>query len=182
MSVPIIFLGGNSKKNQTWIQEVKASFLSNYPLSVILDYESWKEDTPQDVNFEIEAQKLSKIVQNYEKYIIFAKSAGIFITLKTIKEYKIKPDFCMFLGFPKYWLDEKGENYNDLISNFDIPAVLIQNTSDPACSFKDINELLKNLNNKINVIETPGDSHSYLDLNYYQKILNNQISIGLDSV
>lgn len=176
MKNKIILLAGSGKKNLPWIESVKNSFLKNFNDVTAIYYDNWNDEEKKDLNIELESKKLIENASNNDEYIIFAKSAGIFVTLKTINEFDLKPKFCLFLGFPKDWLEERNIEYLNYLKSIKIDTLIIQNDNDPMCSYEDLQKLI--INNKIEnikIIKTIGDTHNYEDLDLYIKIIKDNV-------
>jgi predicted alpha/beta-hydrolase family hydrolase len=161
----IIILGGNSIKNKSWIYELKENFNDISDKVHVLDYHHW-ETKEGMISFSLEVKKLFRLSEGMNDYIIIAKSAGCIVTLMALKENLIKPSACVFLGFPLLWAKELNINLNDLLSYFNCPSVIIQNSNDPAGAFLEVKEFLTNNNFAHGkIIELVGNTHDYKDFN-----------------
>ena len=93
------------------------------------------------MDLNLEAKKLFQIGKNNENLIVFAKSAGIMTTLIAIKDYGLKPQKCVFVGFPSDVLDGWGLNYTPYLQNLTTPSILFQNIDDPMGSYQKTKEI-----------------------------------------
>src|SRR4030042_6785686 len=102
----LILLPGNTPGNKNWIEEVEQSLKPNFSSTNIQFYRHWQTgDDLVDLDHELEelVDKTSKL----SDYLIFAKSAGVVLSVKGICEGKIKPGWCVFVGTPILWAKEK---------------------------------------------------------------------------
>jgi hypothetical protein len=160
----LILLGGNSVSNRAWVEEVLEKLKDLFDNTHIQYYKHWKENK-ELIDFDYEINELVKNVARFREYVIFAKSVGTLVTIKTILDGRIHPKFCIFVGIPVYWAKEKGFDVDTWFKNFDYPTLVVQNTNDPVCSFKDLETYLKENSVKGFVLkETVGDTHHYPDL------------------
>ena len=168
----VILIGGNGLNNRKWALEIFDSFSGISSDLQILYYKHWEnQDKEAVINLNVESERLYEILKQSQDFIIVAKSVGIVLTMKTILKYNLKPKFCLFLGFPKYWLDEKQIEYLDLIKNFTYKYVLVQNNNDPYCSIQDAKALFQNNSKHIEIIERDENSHNYDEKELYKKLI-----------
>lgn len=166
----LVLLPGNNKSNKEWIEKVESELKDLFSSTSIQYYQHWKDDKPL-IDFDLEANKL---VENNKEadIVIFAKSAGTLLTLKSIKNNLIIPKKCIFAGVPINWARENNFDAELWLEEYNIPTLFIQNTNDPVFSFKELKELLaeKKLKN-YKIIELPGNSHDYKDLNKLRELI-----------
>lgn len=152
----LFILGGLSHKNQEWITQVADSFAKQFEC-VVITYDHWKDES--SIDYEHESKKLHAILKNEKQYAIFAKSAGILLTLKTIFDFDLKPTQCFFVGTPYVYSHKVKMPFEQLIYAIPLRSVFIQNEFDPACSYKKLVELL---NGKFPILNIPeAASHDY---------------------
>ena len=154
MSKTIILLGGNSNENKDWIERISRSL--PFPTHTVV-YEHWKNNA-QLINLDTEVDRLGQLAPT----IVFAKSAGILVTLKGVFDRKISPELCIFAGMPLHWSKKNNFPLSQWLLNWKIPTTFIQNSHDPACSAEELNELLKTSNvRNPKVIVLRGETHDY---------------------
>jgi alpha-beta hydrolase superfamily lysophospholipase len=116
---------------------------------------------------------LSDLTDALGPYVIFAKSAGILVVLKAIKNKLLNPKKCIFAGLPVYWADENNFNVRELISDYTIPTLFIQKTADPTISFNELKQFLKDVNvQNYQMKEVPGDTHHYENVTQLRDLIN----------
>jgi hypothetical protein len=158
----LILLGGNSKLNKGWIEEVEKTLSDIFDSTHFHYYRHWENEEDKDINLAYELEKLAEYIQGKNDYVIFAKSAGTLLTLKGIFEGKIQPNACIFTGLAFTWAKHKKWDLDNWLENYNIPTLFIQKTNDPAISYQDLKQELGN-HHVINHIaqEIPGDDHHY---------------------
>lgn len=160
----LVLLGGNSVLNREWVEDVTKNLKDLFDTTQIQHYKHWQENT-ELIDFPHEVAFLAKMTADLDNYAVFAKSAGALVTIKAILDGLIKPKLCIFVGIPINWA--KGRNYNidTWFTDFNYPALVIQNTNDPVCSFVDLKKYLGDKRvTGFRLVELPGDSHHYPDL------------------
>ena len=165
----LILLGGNSAHNKEWIENAKDNLKDLFDESIVQYYQHWKTDGK--INWNIEVENLIKNIDDSD-CVIFAKSAGIGVTLQTIYQKKIKPNKCIFVGIPLEWAEIHGNNLSPYFVNYKIPTMFIQQTNDPYTSFNDLKLFLKK--NKVEnykLKEVLGNDHDYNDLAEIKKLV-----------
>lgn len=172
----VVFLGGNGISNKAWVEELRDAFQKFYPKNYIQYYEHWKDKSNSEINFEIESKKLYEELKDKKDFVIIAKSAGIFVSLITIYNFKINPRYCLFFGFPTSWLDERGINYTSYLTSHQIPTTIFQNDHDPFCSYNELKNLLNSIGDKkISLVSETGNTHDYKNYEKYIGTLRNGI-------
>ncbi len=158
----LYLLPGNSPHNKEWIKQVEEALKPLFKETKVQFYKHW-ETGEEIADLEYESNKLKNDFK--ENSLIFAKSLGIVITLKTIKEHKVKPKACIFAGAPINWCKKNNIPIETLLKGLKTKALFIQNKNDPAFSSKDLKELLeKNKLKNYKLIELEGNTHEYSDL------------------
>src|SRR3989344_7218474 len=87
----MILFAGNSISNREWIEKVNTSIKEIFDKTVVHYYHHWQTGKEM-INFARELEELRKY--NLKEYTILAKSAGIILTLKGIKENILNPKRC----------------------------------------------------------------------------------------
>ena len=124
-----------------------------------------------DINYELSNLR-GKI--KYDNYIIFAKSVGIALAIKGVKEKKLKPEGCIFLGTPIYWAREHNISLDFWIKNYYVSSLFIQNSKDPAIAAADLKKFLidKKVRN-YEFYEFENKSHDYEDIEKIRELVLN---------
>jgi 8-oxo-dGTP pyrophosphatase MutT (NUDIX family) len=170
--VDLFLLGGQGIHNFDWIFNISKKFQTDFPNNQIIYYDHWTNYQKLSMNIEKEAQKLSMIATPSTKFKIFAKSAGIWTVLKAIKDYDLKPEFCVFVGFPSEGFDAQDLEIKNYLQNFPVKAYLFQNSNDLFGSFEKTKNILeKNDVTNIKIIESFEEGHNYNNLQEYKKLL-----------
>lgn len=171
----LILLGGNGYVNKMWIEDVEKKIASLFDSTVVLNYDHWQNNQPM-IDLDKEKEKLTKIIGDSKDTVIFAKSAGILVTLKAVCEDKIKPVKLIFVGVPLKWAKDNGFGMQKWIKKLSTSTLIIQNENDPFCSLENLNEfLLKNEVNSVEVRQLPGDTHDYKDIDGLYNLISNFI-------
>ncbi len=162
----LILLPGNSKSDKVWVDRVDGAFQGIFPHTAVLYYDHWwNGDEESEIDLDAELLKLTATVQEFDKYVIFAKSAGVLLTLYGIFEGVLDPEVCIFVGTPVLWGKERGYDIDNWLTNYHVPTLFIQQESDPAMSAKDLDELLISKNViDYRLHEIPGNDHKYDDV------------------
>jgi len=157
----LVLLGGNSGKNLDWVNKASDYFKQNFPSNKILYYQHWT-NSGMEMDLNLEAKKLVEIGKNNQNLTVFAKSAGIMTTLIAMKDYGLKPQKCVFVGFPSNVLDDWGINYLPYLQEVNIQTTLFQNSDDPMGTYEKTKEIFeKNQISNINLILEDGNTHDY---------------------
>ncbi len=155
-------------KNKMWTEQVRDELKDDFETE-ILYYDHW-ESGVENMNFEVEGQKLAKMCQG--EYVIFAKSAGSWLTLILAAEGKIKPAKTVLVGPAWNWARNNGLDPEKLAAKVDVPVLVIDKTSDPAISFAQLKSEVEKLDKpNFRLIEVPGDNHSYEDVSGLGKMV-----------
>ena len=155
-------------KNRAWIEQVRDELKTDFETE-ILYYDHWESGT-DNMNFEVEGEKLEKICQG--EYMIIAKSAGSWLTLKLAAEGKIKPVRMVLVGPAWNWSRNNGFAPEKLAAKVDVPVLFVDKTSDPSISFAQLKQEVDRLNkSNFRLVEMPGDNHNYEDISGLGKIV-----------
>lgn len=168
MQLQTIFLPGNSIVNKEWLEKSKIELSTLFPNIILHNYKHWEENKPVlDFDYEINVLK-EKI--NSKKTLLFAKSVGAILIIKMIKKGLIHPEKCIFLGIPLSWALKNNFSLNEWIKDYNIPTLFIQNNKDPFCSYKELNNFLKENNvTNFKLVESEGENHDYEDYELIRK-------------
>jgi predicted alpha/beta hydrolase family esterase len=163
-----LILPGFSIHNKAWADQLSSEFIKNDMEATVVYWDHWKTGQLKDFN---EINETDKIVDYIDKDTvnIVAKSIGTFITMKVLEKIPGNINKIVLCGIPVNDInDEMALKYNSL-KNFDsFNALVIQNDKDPHGSAEQIKQLVHNINSKIKLIVTPGDTHEYF---YFDEII-----------
>jgi len=167
----IIYLGGGSVRNKTWIEKIKSEF-DTFSDGQILYYDHWLTGE-KNLNFEIESQKLAELVKDKPEYFVFAKSIGSILVLKSIYEKIFNPKKIVFCGHPYNLAQELNFPVNDYLKSLLAPTMFIQNEFDPLLSYADLEKVLgENSPADYHLIKNPGNNtHDYDDFESLTKLV-----------
>jgi predicted alpha/beta-hydrolase family hydrolase len=167
----LILLGGNAPENEPWVRDIEKKLKGYFDSTYVFTYEHWETGVPL-IDIDNEVLRLSKYVERIGPYIIFAKSAGSLVVAKAIKEGKISPKKCIFVGIPLDWARTNNFDAPNWISGVRTPTLVIQHTNDPFATSEQIKLLFSKLR-LINIIlrAIPGDDHSYNKINLVKKLV-----------
>ncbi len=180
----IILLAGNGSDNREWIAKVVNS-LKEHPIEIItLEYEHWNRGKDKIINIDFELEKLVSLVnQINDEYIIFAKTAGVALTLKGIYEESINPKKCIFLGVPLVWARLNNFSIDDWFFNYEHETLFIQKTDDPDFYYVELLEYLKGKSlRNYKILEIGGNDRKYNECETMKISIDNYISELLNSV
>jgi len=165
----LLILGGNSKKNISWLNKTIRVFSSDYIVNGIY-YDHWNNDS--EIDFDIELSKLEKLHNEVKDYYIVAKSVGSIISLMGIEKHIIKPKKIVIMGFPIGLIKKTNFNLEPLIESAikETEILVIQQKYDPVGKYEDV---VKELPSNIKVVEIPGHYHVYNNMKIIKPIIDN---------
>ena len=163
----LIILPGNSKKyNEQGLYDSAKHFSDLFDSVTTHVYEHWKTGTGEEhANTKVEAEKLKKEVEALRgEYVICAKSIGVPITIRAVIENGVSPTKCVFLGSA---IKGASEELINLISQFRIPTLFIEQTNDPIVfPYAELEKFLnEHWTGEYKLIEIPGGNHAYDNYN-----------------
>jgi len=170
----LVLLASNSLHNKGWITEMAQNFTRLFDECYVHEYEHWQKGQGM-INFDRELQRLKGLLEG-QKYVIFAKSAGVALAMKGIHEGVLKPKMCLFVSTPIFWAEEHGIPLRNWFEDYSTPTFFIQKTKDPVIGSKQLKEKLSafNLKNcKFRSIE--GEGRDYEDAQYLTKEMHELI-------
>lgn len=166
----ILMLSGNSLGNKGWIEQV-AEYLKPYCGEIrIQNYRHWGTGEKM-IDIDHEYGELSKTVQGMGEYVIFAKSAGTILASKGIASGILKPVKNVFCGFPLGMARSNNYPIENWLQKIMVQTVFIHNTHDVVLSFHDLGLFLEPLKFDYKTIETPGETHDYMDFDLIKDLL-----------
>lgn len=165
----IIYLPGNSFGNKSWIEKIKTEF-DKFSDGEILYYDHWQSGEKW-INLKKESKKLTELVKNKTEYFVFAKSIGSVLALKNIFEKTLNPKKLIICGHPYPIAKQDNLPIDDYLKTLTVPAVFIQNESDPVYSFEELSKKLKaNRPSNYHLLKNPGNNtHNYED---FEQLVN----------
>lgn len=180
----VILLPGNGPDNREWIEKVVNS-LKEHPIEIIpLEYDHWNEETDKILNLDKELNKLTSIANKIEsEYIIFAKTAGVALTLRGIYEGKINPKKCVFLGVPLVWSRLNNFSIDDWFFNYEHETLFIQKNGDPDFYYDELKQYLegKSLRN-YEILKIDGNDKKYNECETMKKHIGNYLNNILNTI
>ena len=121
---------------------------------------------------------MAKVASTFGEYSIFAKSAGVLLTLQGISEGVLNPKHCFFCGFPHSWAKMNNFAVDTWIRELSVPTLFIQKSHDPAMFYEDLVEYLTEKEDLIGykTVELPGNDHNYNDLAKVKDLITDFVS------
>lgn len=169
----LILLPGNSKKNKKWIENVEFQIKNLFEKTRIYYYRHWKTGE-EIIDIEYETKKLAEYLKNKKEYFILAKSIGTALAIKNIKEKRIFPKKCIFLGMPILWCRKHNIDLDSWIEDYSTSTLFIQNNHDPAIEANELKIYLEKKRIKnYQFIELEGNTHDYDNINQLKEFLQN---------
>ena len=164
----LVLLGGNSVKNKEWLENVRDKLKDLFEECAVQYYNHWKSGG--DVDWKEEVERLGE--NSNKNCVIFAKSAGIGVSLKAIYEGKVKPIKCIFVGTPLDWAEKHGNELSPYFINYKTSTLFIQQTNDPYASSAELKKFLeKNKLKNYELKEIKGKDHNYNNLDEIRKLV-----------
>ncbi|UTX51092.1 hypothetical protein KI440_02710 [Candidatus Saccharibacteria bacterium TM7i] len=165
----LLLLPGNSPRHAGWVKALKNAMKPHTDAIEAHQYHHWETGEEwADIPTEI-AAAAAKVVP-LKPYTIIAKSIGTAIAIRGTAEGMFSPEKIILLGVPIEG-ESIDEQFMKSLKKITEPIVIIQNTNDPYGAFENVKTKLKSVNPTITYIETPGDSHDYLDFELIAKQL-----------
>ena len=160
----IIILGGNHISNLDWMKKLESTLDFDFNVKKI-EYLHWKNDNPEEIDFDDEMVELEKTLSSKNNVNIIAKSAGVILALLAIQKGIISPDKVVFIGIPVKWALERNINVQLLFNFLTANSLIIQQDQDYMISFKDLLSLLKQTNYKnYKTLKIKGSDHTYSNI------------------
>lgn len=163
-----LFLGGNSTNNYEWIHSVEIEMKSLFTETFVLNYYHW-ENGEDSIDFKRELKHLETLM--FDPYFVFCKSAGSILALLAIKGGIIKPKKILICGFAYSYAKSRNIDPEKLLLDTKANDIhFIQKEFDPAINVSDLKKVLIKLNLDFEIIQIPGDNHSYENIELLKKI------------
>ncbi|HVX23998.1 MAG TPA: hypothetical protein VG992_01505 [Candidatus Saccharimonadales bacterium] len=166
----MLILGGESQRHQVWVRELASALEPNADDLRILDYRHWQTNSPTiDVEYEIE-----QAARNApdEPYVVVAKSMGSVVTTLAVSRGLLKPDRCIFMGFPLAVVMANLPEVAAALPKLP-PTDFLHNTADPLGSFQAVQAYITaHSPAHFTCCELPGDTHDYSDFNRIKQLLD----------
>lgn len=140
----LILLPGLEKLNETWTQEVRKGFNSDFESISVVNHITDMSGIINEEDLDLEVNNLSKLVNGYkDNCVIFAKTTGILVALKAIALGKIRPRKCTFLQIPIMRARINNLHIDDWLYRYDVETLFIQRRDDSEFYFNDMSNYLK---------------------------------------
>lgn len=166
----LILLWGNNIKNKEWIQEVNRELLPFYDTTHIHFYhhrEIWG-----NMDIEYECEQLYEYIKTIKwSVILFCKSLGCLLGLKTIVEKEIFIKQSIFVGFPLWFTNMHSFAIEPYLKELTSPVLWIQKTNDPAGGYETITKQLWSISPAFTCKEMPGNEHEYPEIHIFKQII-----------
>jgi len=169
----MILLSGNSLRNRDWIYEASAQLRLDPNATYIQDYRHW-ETGEEWIDLPHELETLSQAAARLETpYAVLAKSIGTVLTTQAIERGVIRPRFLLLCGLPLGYIESDYPQFAQVINDSGLPTTVVHNQHDPVGESQAVKTYMSKYCRRPNYhfIETPGDTHEYLDYELLQNEL-----------
>lgn len=158
----VLILGGNSPQHKQWIRDVQAALEPDFDEVRVLDYKHWGTGD-KNANIEHEIVAASELVADWDSYAVVAKSVGTVIAVLAHARGLLDAKTYILLGVPIDGIAGQAIEFTPSLTTLPHSSI-VQNSNDPFGSAEKIRALLAEhgLAN-IQLVETPGNTHDYLD-------------------
>lgn len=166
----VLILGGNSIRHKQWVRDAQAALAPYFDEVRFADYKHWETgDELADVPYEINAAHA--LVTGWDDYAVVGKSVGTIIAALGHAKGALKAKRYILLGIPYSGVAGTAPEFEPSLRT--LPStVVLQNTNDPYGSAGDVRARLDKLAlPSLRLIETPGDTHDYLDFELIKNLL-----------
>lgn len=159
----ILLLGGNSIRHKQWVRDLAAVLSKTSHNVQYVDYLHW-DAGGEFADIVTEIDRAAVRASSMPHYMIIAKSVGTGIALEGIYKRALRPERCIFLGFPLKGIQaDKEFHYTEALSLLP-PTVFVQNENDPWGSATEVISFVRaHGNDAATFVTTPGDTHDYTD-------------------
>lgn len=151
----LILLPGNSPKNEPWILDVEDHLKPLFASTYLHRYAHWTGDSAF-FNLNHELDQLQPHLTG--DYAIFAKSAGVSLTLRGIEKGLLSPKCCIFVGIAA---DVDSPATQALMRAVSVPVLVIQQTQDPYNAFATARAAIAKAIPHAEFLEVEGADHRY---------------------
>lgn len=165
----LIILPGNSINNKEPSERILETISYLFDDGYVHNYNHWQTGG-NIIDFEVEIDRIKKIIDPKKEYFILAKSLGSVLAMKLINDGIISVKKCVFLGLPVNWCKNNNIDIDKSIKGFSKRLAIIQNTQDPTIPSGMLNEYLRSMDVKNHLlIEVEGSNHEYEDTGLIEK-------------
>lgn len=164
-----LLLPGNSPRHREWVDRLYENLSPQFDSAEVQYYRHWQTgEKKADVGYEmvVAKDKAAKL----GSYAIVAKSIGTVIAARGTAEGLLSPDKLVLLGVPINGGAPRDQFYQWL-DHIGVPVVVVQNEHDTLGSFDDVKAAFDGSSEHITFVETPGDTHDYLDFEAIAKLI-----------
>jgi hypothetical protein len=166
----LLLLPGNSKRNKEWLSRVEKAVSSSFDLTHTHSYMHW-DAKESDIDLAHEAKRLSKEIQGFEPYAVFAKSVGSILTCMATAKGILLPQACLFAGFPLAMVVKHKLPVDGWLLTTEFPIFVAQNNTDPLGSYLEVRDYFRQVGRKhVTLFKLRGDSHDYEDFSSLKKL------------
>jgi hypothetical protein len=166
----ILGLPGVNPATKKWLQDIIIALGEDYRDSKILEYRHWSDKDNADIGYE------ASCLENVSVDLLIAKSFGTAVATQAYDSFNFRPKYAVLIGSPlkRHSLDDYS-----LLNKFvdSVPTLFIQQTADFVGSYKELKEVVRNLQNA-HTKEVPGDDHVYGDIDELRRIIQSAFPAG----
>lgn len=167
----LLLLSGNSLSNKPWIEKVERKLKDLFDKTTVIYYRHWEENKPV-IQLELEMNRLKEVTDGVKDLVIFAKSVGAVLTIKSVMDGLVRPVKCVFVGLPLLWAKDRDIDVAKWVENYKIPTLFIQQDKDPYLSYDELEKFLKDRKvSNYKLSKVPGHDHDYTDLDLIRRLV-----------
>lgn len=160
----VLVLAGQSARNEEWLRNMVSALQSNPEFQPVpWAYAHWQSGN-EDISVDIESERFSQGRTDAQDIsFVVAKSAGIAVLKTLLERNLISPRFICVMGVPVRWAESIGQDLPEWLALLPIPALVLQNEADPACTAAELRETVSS-NAMVTLIDLNGVGHEYNDM------------------
>lgn len=171
-----VILPGNSLPHRQWASDLQAAIQSLFDTVKIHEYNHWQTGE-EFIDLEHEAAVLPQTVRGLEPYVVFAKSAGVMLCLRSVHERSTALSGGIFMGTPLLWAQQRGWDYDPWFKSSSLKSLFIHNDLDPVTHADAVEKYLKTCGMRNYRLEVwQGDNHNYDDWSKLRQLAGDFLS------
>lgn len=158
-----VILPGNSLPHRQWASDLQIAVRDLFDAVNVHEYKHWTTGE-EFIDLDHEAAVLPQTVQGLEPYVVFAKSAGVMLCLRSVHERSSAPSAGIFMGTPLFWAQQRGWDYDPWFKSSSLKSLFIHNDLDPVTHADAVKQYLKKCGMRnYQLVIWKGDNHNYDD-------------------
>lgn len=165
----ILVLPGIDPQTERWAKQLVAELGAAGQGATVQRYLHWQSNDTQ-VQREAEIDRLKGCTME----LLIGKSLGVGLGLRASIKGFINPARAIFIGTPLTSLIKQGHDLQEMVQKASIPALFIQQKSDPLGGSASLREALPHRQ----IVEVPGSDHQYGDIRLLASHIQNWLRAG----